>query len=95
MAEKQMVGDEVAANRPTGPEVEVKGSVAEIVRNAPAPTEKGGKIYKVVYPSGQFVMEGQPVVNDTGVRLTAEQAKAILPAAEASGVRIVEIEGND
>jgi len=95
MAEKQMVGDEVAANRPTGPEVELRDTAQDLIRKAPAPTEKGGKIYKVMYPTDMFVVQGHPVVNSTGVRLTQEQAKVILPAAEASGVRIVEIEGND
>jgi hypothetical protein len=92
MAEKQMVGDEVAANRPTGPEVEVKDSATELVSSAPEPTDdEGAKIYKVMYPVDQFVVEGQPVVTTTGVRLTAEQAEEILPLAEASGVTIVEV----
>jgi len=92
MAEKQMVGNEVAANRPTGPEVEVRGSVSELLKGAPEPTEKGGKLYKVLYPTDQFFVEGHPVVTTDGTRLTAEQAKAIVPAAQASGVRIVEVE---
>lgn len=93
MAEKQMVGDEVAANRPTGPEVEVQDSASELVRNAPEPTEdEGSKIYKVMYPTDQFVMEGMPVVNTTGVRLTGDQAEKVLEAAKASEVRIVEVE---
>jgi len=91
MAEKQLVGDEVAANRPTGPEVEVKDSAQELVRSAPEPADKGGKIYKVLYPADQFVMAGHPVVNTTGVRLTKAQADEILPVAEESGVRIVEV----
>lgn len=91
MAEKQIVGDEVAANRPTGPEVEVRDGANELVRNAPEPTDKGGKIYKVLYPTDQFVKEGQPVVNSNGVRLTKAQADEILPAAAASGVQIVEV----
>jgi hypothetical protein len=80
----------VPINRPS--EVtEVVGSAEELVRQAPDPTNKGGKIYQVAYPIDQFVVEGQPVVNTTGVRLTDAQAKEILPAAEASGVKIVEV----
>ena len=92
MAEKQTdaTGD-VVANRPSNVEMPV-GSVSELVEAAPQPTEEGGKIYKVQYPTDQFVVEGHPVVNTTGVRLTAEQADTILSAAEASGVTIVEVE---
>lgn len=92
MAEKEVdATGGVAANRPTGPEVAVQGSADELVRNAPDPTTEGGKIYKVLYPTDQFVMEGHPVVGTAGVRLTTEQADEILPAAEASGVKIVEV----
>ncbi len=92
MAEKKVVGDEVAANRPTGPEVVVVGSAAELIQNAPDPTDKGGKVYRVLYPTDMFVVQGQPVVNTSGVRLTSAQAEEILSAAAASGVKIVEVE---
>ena len=93
MAEIQKVGDEVAANRPTGPEVELRDTAADLVREAPEPTdEDGAKVYKVVYPADLFVVAGHPVVNTEGVRLTSAQAEEILPAAEASGVKIVEVD---
>lgn len=93
MAEKEVSpqGD-VTANRPTGPDVNVQDSAQELIRQAPEPTEKGGKIYKVLYPNNYFVVANMPVINNTGVRLTKAQADEILPAAEASGVRIVEVE---
>lgn len=81
----------VPINRPSEVD-EARGSVEELVRNAPDPTEKGGKVYKVVYPVDRFLLEGYPVVDSDGVRLTSEQANTVLPAAEASGVRIVEVE---
>lgn len=81
----------VPINRPSEVE-EVSGSAEELVRNAPEPTEKGGKIYRVVYPTDRFVVEGHPVVDSSGVRLTKEQADSVIPLAEASGVKIVEVE---
>ena len=96
MAEKEVASTgEVVANRPTGPEVEVSGGAQELVRKAPDPVEDGGKIYKVLHPDNYFVVAGNPVVNNEGVRLTTEQADVILPAAKASGVRIVEVEENN
>jgi hypothetical protein len=94
MAEKEVVdGGGVAANRPTGPDVPVRGSADELIVSAPEPTDdETGKIYRVLYPNDHFVMEGHPVVNTAGVRLTKEQADAILPAAEASGVLIEEVQ---
>lgn len=92
MAEREVSpqGD-VTANRPTADDVTLRETADDLVRKAPAPTTKGGKIYKVMYPTDRFVMAGMPVVDTAGVRLTAEQAKEILPAAEASGVQIVEV----
>jgi len=92
MAEKQVdaTGD-VVANRPSDTEV-LNNETHELIRSAPDPVDKGGKIYKVLYPTDHFVVEGYPVVDSTGVRLTAEQAKTLLPAAEASGVKIVEVQ---
>ena len=94
MAEKQVdATGGVAANRPSGPEVAVRGSADELIANAPEPTDKGtGKIYATVYPTDHFVMEGMPVVGIAGVRLTKAQADELIPAAEASGVRIVEVQ---
>lgn len=93
MAEKQMVGDEVAANRPTPEGVIVRDSAQELIRQAPEPSEEGAntKIYQVMYPNDHFVMEDMPVVSTSGTPLTAEQAEKLLPVAEASGVRIVEV----
>lgn len=91
MAEKEVSpqGD-VVANRPSGDDVVLRETADDLVRRAPEPATKGGKIYKVMYPTDRFVMEGMPVVDTAGVRLTAEQAKEVLPVAEASGVQIVE-----
>lgn len=93
MAEKEVSpqGD-VTANRPTADDVNLRDTADDLVRRAPEPTTKGGKIYKVMYPTDRFVMEGMPVVDTSGVRLTAEQAKELLPMAEASGVKIVEVD---
>ena len=91
MAEKNVdTSGNVTANRPSTEGV-VLESAEHVVRQAPDPVDKGGKIYKVLYPTDQFVMEGMPVVNTVGVRLTAEQAKNLLPVAETSGVQIVEV----
>ena len=96
MAEKQVAPTgEVVANRPTGPETVVKGSAQELIENAPEPTEEGGKLYKVAYPNDVFIVADHPVVSSAGTRLTDEQAKEVLSAAEASGVRIVEVEVED
>jgi len=94
MAEKQVVeGGGVAANRPTGPDVVVPGSAEELIAQAPEPTDKGtGKIYQVLYPTDHFVVHGHPVVTSSGTRLTKAQADEVLPAAEASGVKIVEVQ---
>ena len=96
MAEKQVVEETggVAANRPTGPEVVVRGSADELIADAPEPTTDGktGKVYQVMYPTDNFVVPGHPVVTSAGTRLTKSQADEILPAAEASGVRIVEVQ---
>lgn len=89
MAETDATGD-VVANRPTEVTTPVD-SVDALVESAPDPVDKGGKIYAVQYPTDRFVMEGMPVMDTTGVRLSAEQAKTLLPAAEASGVTIVEV----
>jgi hypothetical protein len=53
---------------------------------------KVGKIYKVAYPTDHFVVNGLPVINSTGVVLTDEQAQTVLEAADASDVRIVEVQ---
>lgn len=92
MAEKEIVeGGGVAANRPTGPmDLELNETDA-LIESAPEPVTEGGKIYQVMYPIDRFVVEGMPVVNTGGVRLTQDQADEVLPAAEASGVRIVEV----
>lgn len=91
MAEKQVhgVSEDLPANRPSN--AEPLNRTEELIAAAPDPAKSGGKIYRVQYPTSRFVMEGQPVVDTAGVRLTAEQAKAILPLAEASGVKIVEV----
>lgn len=93
MAEKEVVEETggVAANRPTGPEVEVQDTAADLISKAPEPSEEGGKVYRVVYPDDHFVMEGMPVVTQSGVVLTDAQAEELLPVAEASGVKIVEV----
>lgn len=92
MAEKVIVeGGGVAANRPTGPmDLELNETDA-LIEAAPEPATEGGKIYRVLYPTDQFLMEGMPLVHTGGVRLTQDQADEVLPAAEASGVRIVEV----
>ena len=93
MAEKQVdTSGNVVANRPSGDDVVLQDTADDLVRQAPEPATDGGKIYKVMYPTDQFVMEGMPVVNKSGVRLTSEQAEKLLPVAEASGVVIVEVE---
>lgn len=89
MAEKQ-VHEPLPANRPSV--AEPQDRTEELIAAAPDPSKSGGKIYKVQYPTSRFVLEGHPVVDTDGVRLTAEQAKTVLPAAEASGVKIVEVE---
>lgn len=92
MAEMQVdaTGD-VVANRPS--EVtEPSNSVAELVRNAPEPSENASAVYQVLYPTDQFVMEGMPVVTTAGTPLTDEQAEKLLPVAEASGVKIVKVD---
>jgi hypothetical protein len=86
-----MGGGAVPINRPSDVET-VSGSAQELIEQAPAPTEEGGKVYRVLYPTDQFVMEGHPVVTSSGTALTSEQADKLLPVAEASGVRIVEVE---
>lgn len=88
--EKDAQGN-VAANRPTGPGVVIPGSTDELIAQAPSPSDKAKKAYKVVYPTSNFVMEGMPVISDAGTPLTDEQAKKLLPVAEASGVKIVEV----
>lgn len=96
MAEKEVVPQPgaVPINRPSDQGF-VRGSVEELIADAPDPAKSGGKIYRVQYPTDRFVMEGMPVVDSVGVRLTADQAKNLLPVAEASGVKIVEVEVND
>lgn len=91
MAEKEVdaTGD-VIANRPSDLPVPA-GTVEELVRSAPDPAADGGKIYAVQYPNDRFIVADHPVVESSGTRLTEEQANTILPAAEASGVRIVEV----
>jgi hypothetical protein len=91
MAEME-TGAETAAeiNRPSMEGV-VRGSTADLVRNAPEPSDKAKKSFRVLYPDDQFVMEGMPVVTTAGTPLTDEQAKKMLPVAEASGVQIVEV----
>lgn len=92
MAEKEFTPDgSVAANRPTAPDVVVEGSVDELVRKAPGPSDKAKKSYRVLYPDDQFIMEGLPVITSTGTPLTDEQWKKVEPTAQASGVRIVEV----
>jgi hypothetical protein len=56
------------------------------------PAVEGGKIYKVAYPTDHFVVNDLPVIDSTGVVLTDEQAQTVLEAADASGVRIVEVQ---
>jgi hypothetical protein len=56
------------------------------------PAVEDGKIYKVAYPIDHFVVDGLPVIDSTGVVLTDEQAQTVLEAADASGVRIVEVQ---
>lgn len=91
MAEKEVgASGDVVANRPSNVEV-VPGSAAELMQNAPAPSEKASKSYRVLYPNDHFVMEGMPVVTTAGTPLTDAQAKQLLPVAEASGVQIVEV----
>src|SRR5215212_8536016 len=86
------VGDgAVPINRPSEQDV-VAGSAQELVEQAPEPTDdEGSKVYAVSYPTDQFVMEGMPVVTTTGTPLTSEQVDKLLPVAEASGVKIVEV----
>lgn len=86
------VGDgAVPINRPSEQDV-VAGSAQELVEQAPEPTDdEGSKLYAVSYPTDQFVLEGIPVVNTVGVRLTQEQADKLLSAAEANGVKITEV----
>lgn len=94
MAEKQVdATGSVAANRPSGDEAVVRDSAQELIRQAPEPSEEGTdtKVYRVLYPNNHFVMEDMPVVSDVGTPLTADQAEKLLPVAEASGVRIVEV----
>jgi hypothetical protein len=91
MAEKQIgVDGDVVANRPSNVDV-VSGSAAELISNAPAPSDKAGKVYRVLYPTDHFVMEGMPVVTSGGTPLTDAQAKQLLPVAEASGVKIEQV----
>ena len=92
MAEKEVSpqGD-VTANRPTPPGVVVNESADDIARRAPEPSDKAKKSYRVMYPTDRFIMEGMPVVTSAGTPLTDEQAKKLLPVAEASGVQIVEV----
>lgn len=47
----------------------------------------------VAWPSDQFVVEGLPVVNRTGVAVTAEQYKTLEEAAKKSGVKLREVNG--
>lgn len=89
MAEK-VASEGAATNRPSAL-TEPVGSVEELVRNAPEPSENADKIYRVKYPDDRFVMEGMPVITQEGTSLTNTQAEEILPAAEASGVKIVEV----
>lgn len=88
--EKDAQGN-VAANRPTGPGVVIPGSTDELIVQAPEPSDEAKKAYKVAYPTSNFIMEGMPVITDTGTPLTDEQAEKMLPVAEASGVKIVEV----
>lgn len=93
MAEKEVTPDgSVSANRPTGPEVELRNTADDLVRTAPEPSDKAKKSYRCLYPTDRFVMEGMPVVTASGTPLTDEQFKKLSPVAEASGVRIVEVE---
>jgi hypothetical protein len=69
----------------------VVGGADELIRQAPEPSEKAKKVYRVLYPTDHFVVPGHPVVTTAGVPLTDDQAKVVLPAAEASSVKIVEV----
>ena len=93
MAEKNTstAPEDVGANRPSAVEFPLD-SVEHLIRNAPKPSDKASKVYRVLYPINNFVMEGMPVVTSAGTPLTDEQAKKLLPAAEASGVAIAEVE---
>lgn len=91
MAQKQVPEEPLPANRPSDVTSPVN-ETNDLIRQAPEPASGKGKVYQVVYPNSQFVMEGMPVVNSEGVRLTSEQADKVLEAARVSGVRIVEVE---
>lgn len=82
--------EDVGANRPSAVEYP-KDSVEHLVRNAPEPSDKAKKSYRVLYPTDRFLMEGLPVITSSGTPLTDEQVKKLLPVAEASGVRIAEV----
>lgn len=92
MAEKEVgASGDVVANRPTPDGVLIAGGSHELIAQAPEPSDKAKKSYRVLYPSDNFVMEGMPVITHTGTPLTDDQAKKLLPVAEASGVRIAEV----
>jgi len=90
-ADKQVNTAADGANRPSAVET-VQDSAEHLVRESPEPSDKANKSYRVAYPTDQFVVPGHPVVTTAGTPLTDAQAKEVLPAAEASGVRIVEVE---
>lgn len=81
----------VTANRPSAVDVPLE-SVADLIEQAPEPSDEAKGVFRVQYPDDNFVMEGMPVVTAAGTPLTDAQAQEILPVAEASGVRIVQVE---
>jgi ribosomal protein L24 len=74
--------------KPTPPQ-----SAPEVIERAPEPTDKGGKVVRVMSPTHQFVVEGLPVVTREGTRVTVEQFKKIEEAAnkQVPKVRIAEV----
>lgn len=73
------------------PAPKVVTTAEELKENAPEPSSKASKKYRVKYPNNTFVVEGMPVVTREGVALTGEQAKKVLEMAKLCKVSVVEV----
>lgn len=69
---------------------------SESVATASASKTKSGKgkVVRVMYPGDRFIIEDLPVITTEGTELSAEEVKKAAAAAKASGVKLVDEDGN-
>lgn len=84
MAEQRKQGDQT-------PPATVETTTAARLDAAPAPSSGAKKKVAVAWPTDRFVVEGLPVVDRSGVSVTAEQYKTLEDAAKRSGVKLREV----